>query len=39
MIHSSVVYLIDKQGRERVLLDYVFTSTELTADLNILLHG
>jgi protein SCO1/2 len=38
MIHSSVVYLIDKQGRERVLLDYDFTSAELTSDLNILLH-
>jgi protein SCO1/2 len=38
MIHSSVVYLIDKQGRERILLDYDFTSSELTSDLNVLLH-
>ncbi len=39
MIHSSVVYLIDKQGRESVLLDYDFTSTELTTDLTLLLHA
>jgi protein SCO1/2 len=38
MIHSSVVYLIDKQGRERILLDYNFTSAELTSDLNTLLR-
>ena len=38
MIHSSVVYLIDKQGREQALLDYNFTPTELASDMKILLH-
>lgn len=35
--HSTFIYLIDKQGRERVLLDSDFTPTELTSDLQILL--
>lgn len=38
MIHSSVVYVIDKQGREQALLDYDFTPTELAKDMTILLH-
>jgi protein SCO1/2 len=38
MIHSSVVYLIDQQGREQALLDYDFTPTELANDMKILLH-
>lgn len=37
MIHSSVVYVIDKQGREQALLDYDFTPTELAKDMTILL--
>ena len=35
--HSTFVYVIDKEGRERVLLDDDFTSTQLTSDLKILL--
>ena len=35
--HSSAIYVIDKQGRERVLLDNDFSSSQLTADLKILL--
>ena len=35
--HSTIVYVIDKQGRERVLLDDNFTPTQLTDDLKILL--
>jgi protein SCO1/2 len=35
--HSSAIYLIDKQGRERVLLDNDFSSGQLAADLKILL--
>jgi protein SCO1 len=38
MIHSSFVYVIDKQGREQALLDYDFTPTELANDMKILLH-
>ncbi len=37
MIHSSVVYLIDKQGHEQALLDYDFTSQALASDLKVLL--
>lgn len=35
--HSSTIYVIDKQGRERVLLDNDFSSNQLAADLKILL--
>jgi len=35
--HTLPVYLIDKQGRERVYLDNDFTVTQLTEDLKILL--
>ena len=35
--HSTFVYLIDKEGRERVLLDNDFTVPQLTDDLKILL--
>jgi len=35
--HSSAIYVIDKQGRERVLLDNDFSSNQLAADLKILL--
>ncbi len=35
--HSSAIYVIDKQGRERVLLDNDFSSGQLAADLKILL--
>ncbi len=35
--HSSAIYVIDKQGRERVLLDNSFSSSQLAADLKILL--
>jgi protein SCO1 len=35
--HSTFVYVIDKEGRERVLLDDDFTTTQLTNDLKILL--
>ena len=37
VVHSTFVYVIDKQGRERVLLDNDFTPSELTSDLKILL--
>ena len=36
--HSLAVYVIDKQGRERVFLNNDFTSAELKADLEVLLH-
>ena len=36
--HSTFIYVIDKQGRERVLLDSDFTPTQLTGDLQILLE-
>jgi protein SCO1/2 len=35
--HSTFVYVIDKQGRERVLLDNDFTPLQLTSDLKVLL--
>ena len=35
--HSTFVYVIDKQGRERVLLDNDFTTLQLTSDLKVLL--
>jgi len=35
--HSSAIYVIDKHGRERVLLDNDFSSNQLAADLKILL--
>ncbi|HZS79236.1 MAG TPA: SCO family protein [Ktedonobacteraceae bacterium] len=35
--HTSAVYVIDKQGRERVLLDQDFTTTQLVNNLKILL--
>ena len=35
--HTLPVYLIDKQGRERVYLDNDFTVAQLTANLRILL--
>ncbi len=35
--HSSAIYVIDKEGRERVLLDNGFSSDQLTSDLKILL--
>jgi protein SCO1/2 len=35
--HSSAIYVIDKQGRERALLDNDFSSNQLAADLKILL--
>lgn len=35
--HSSYIYVIDKEGRERVLLDDNFTPQQLTADLTVLL--
>ncbi len=35
--HTSVLYLIDKQGREQVLLDQNFTNAQMTTDLQKLL--
>ena len=35
--HSFAIYVIDKQGRERVLLDNGFSASQLAADLKILL--
>jgi protein SCO1/2 len=35
--HSTFVYVIDKEGRERVLLDNDFTSAQLTSDLKVLM--
>ena len=37
VVHSTFVYVIDKEGRERVLLDNDFTPAQLTSDLKILL--
>ena len=37
VMHSTFIYVIDKQGRERVLLDDDFTPAQLTSDLQILL--
>jgi protein SCO1 len=36
--HMAIIYLIDKQGRERVLLPANFTSSQLTWNLNKLLQ-
>jgi protein SCO1 len=36
--HSTAIYVIDKQGRERIFFDGDFTSDQLTSDLNILLQ-
>jgi protein SCO1 len=38
MGHTSVLYLIDHQGRERVLLNSDFTPSQLTANLKVLLQ-
>ena len=35
--HSSAIYVIDKQGHERVLLDNGFSSSQLASDLKVLL--
>jgi hypothetical protein len=35
--HSSAIYVIDKQGIERALLDNSFSSSQLASDLKILL--
>jgi protein SCO1 len=35
--HSTALYVIDKRGRERVLLDNTFTSQQLVSDLKVLL--
>ena len=35
--HSSAIYVIDKQGRERALLDNGFSSSQLASDLMMLL--
>ena len=37
VIHSTFVYVIDKQGRDRVLLDNDFTPLQLASDMKILL--
>lgn len=34
--HSTFVYVIDKEGRERVLLDNDFTPAQLTSDIRVL---
>jgi protein SCO1/2 len=36
-MHTAILYVIDKQGRERVLLDQDFTTTQLTGNLQTLL--
>jgi protein SCO1 len=36
MQHSAVVYIIDQRGRERVLLDSDFSSTQLVEDIHLL---
>ena len=36
--HSSAIYVIDKQGRERALLDNGFSSSQLASDLKMLLE-
>src|SRR6266852_4779135 len=38
-MHTAILYVIDKQGRERVLLDQDFTTAQLSGDLKTLLHG
>ena len=35
--HTSALYVIDKEGRERVILDQDFTSAQMTSDLKTLL--
>ena len=37
-MHTSVLFVIDKRGRERALLDQVFTATQLVDNLRILLR-
>ncbi len=37
VMHSTAVYVIDKQGRERVLLDTDFSSAQVATDLKVLL--
>lgn len=37
--HTTALYVIDQQGRERVFLSDDFTAAQLTADLQILLKG
>lgn len=37
--HTTALYVIDQQGRERVFLNDDFTAAQLTADLQILLKG
>ena len=36
-MHTTALYVIDKQGRERTLLDQTFTPTQLTGILQTLL--
>ena len=36
-MHTAILYVIDKQGRERVLLDQDFTSAQLNGGLKTLL--
>jgi protein SCO1 len=38
-MHTAVLFVIDKQGRERVLLDQDFTSAQLTGDIKTLLRS
>ena len=37
-MHTAILYVIDKQGHERVLLDQDFTTAQLTGDLKTLLN-
>ena len=37
-MHTSVLFVIDKRGRERALLDQAFAATELIENLRILLR-
>ena len=37
VMHSTAIYVIDKQGRERVLLDTDFSSAQVATDLKVLL--
>jgi len=36
-MHTAILYVIDKQGHERALLDQDFTTAQLTGDLKTLL--
>jgi protein SCO1/2 len=36
-MHTAALYVLDKQGREQVILDQDFTDTQLTVDLKQLL--